>query len=67
MNATDADLARSRLAEMSGLTLVNLTGARAGRPTPEADRQSDVTVFDVFENAASVKVVAAAWIDYCTW
>ena len=60
----DPQSARSRLAEMSALTLVNLTGARAGRPTPEAERQSDVTVLDVFENAASVKVVAAAWIDY---
>ena len=61
---TDPQSARSRLAEMSALTLVDLTGALAGRPTPEAERQSDVTVLDVFENAASVKVVAAAWIDY---
>ena len=61
---TDPQSARSRLAEMSALTLVSLTGARAGRPTPEAERQSDVNVLDVFENAASVKVVAAAWIDY---
>jgi hypothetical protein len=61
----DPQLARSRLAEMSALTLVQLTRARAGRATPEAEeRQSDVTVLDVFENAASVKVVAAAWIDY---
>lgn len=60
----DPQSARCRLAEMSALTLVQLTGARAGRPTPEAERQRDVTVLDVFENAASVKVVAAAWIDY---
>ena len=61
----DPQSARSRLAEMSALTLVQLTRARAGRATPEAEeRQSDVTVLDVFENAASVKVVAAAWIDY---
>ena len=53
---------RSRLAEMSAPTLVQL--ARAHPPTPAAERQQDVTVLDVFENAASVKVVAAAWIDY---
>jgi hypothetical protein len=55
---------RPHLAEMSALTLVQLTGARATRPTPEAERRRDVTVLDVFENAASVKVVATAWIDY---
>ncbi len=43
---------------------VQITGARAGRPTPEAERQQDVAVLDVFENAASVKVVAATWIGY---
>ena len=60
----DGDSRRSQLVEMSALTLVQITGARAGRPTADADRQRDVTVLDVFENAASVKVVAGAWIDY---
>jgi len=59
---TDAATRRSRLAEMSALTLVQLT--RAHHPTPPGERQQDVTVLDVFENAASVKVVAAGWIDY---
>jgi hypothetical protein len=56
----DGDSRRSQLVEMSALTLVQITGARAGRPTLDADRQQDVTVLDVFENAASVKVVAGA-------
>jgi Putative lumazine-binding len=60
----DQPSTRARLAEMSALTLVQLTAARAGAPTPAAERQSDVTVLDAFENAASVKVVASAWIDY---
>lgn len=60
----DGDSRRSQLVEMSALTLVQITGARVGRPTPDADRQQDVTVLDVLENAASVKVVAGAWIDY---
>ena len=60
----DPDSRRSQLVEMSALTLVQITGARAERPTPVAERQQDVTVLDVFENAASAKVVAGAWIDY---
>jgi hypothetical protein len=54
----DPGSARSQLVEMSALTLVQITEARVGRPTPEAERQRDVLVLDVFENAASVKVVA---------
>ena len=38
--------------------------AGAGRPTPKAEQQKDVTVLDVFENAASAKIVASSWIDY---
>jgi hypothetical protein len=60
----DPESGRSQLVEMSALTLVQLTGARVDRPTPVAERQQDVTVLDVFENAASAKVVAGAWIDH---
>lgn len=70
----DPDSRRSQLVEMSAMTLVQITCARADRPTPVAERQQDVTVLDVFENAASAKVVAGAWIDYlhlvrwnCRW
>ena len=38
--------------------------ASARGPVPEDQRQSDVTILDVFENVASVKVVASTWIDY---
>jgi hypothetical protein len=55
---------RSHLAEMSALALTQVTRAKSGRPTPKAERQSDVAVLDIFENAASAKVVAAGWIDY---
>jgi hypothetical protein len=55
---------RSQLVEMSAMTLVQITGARAARPTPDPERQRNITVLDVFENAASVKVVAGGWIDY---
>lgn len=55
---------RSHLAEMSAFSLTLFTREKAGRPTPAPERQQDVTVLDVFENAASVKVIASTWIDY---
>jgi hypothetical protein len=45
-------------------TLVQGTRMRAAKPTPKDQQQKDVTVLDVFENAAVVKIVAADWIDY---
>jgi hypothetical protein len=32
--------------------------------TPKDKQQKDVTILDVFENAASVKVIASEWVDY---
>ena len=61
---TDPKSGRSRLDQMSAMSLVLGTRARATRPTPKEKRQNDVTVLDVFENAASVKIVATDWIDY---
>ena len=61
---TDPNSGRSRLDQMSAMTLTQGTRARASSPTPKEKRQNDVTVLDVFENAASVKVVASEWIDY---
>ena len=60
----DATSGRSHLAEMSALALTQFTRDKASRPTPTAERQQDVIVLDVFENAASAKVIAASWIDY---
>lgn len=54
---------RSHPAEMSALALTRFARERAQRPTPPAERQQDVVVLDVFENAASAKVIAATWID----
>jgi hypothetical protein len=61
---TDPKSGRSRLDQMGAMTLTLGTRSRAASPTPKEKRQSDVTVLDVFENAASVKVVATDWIDY---
>jgi hypothetical protein len=61
---TDPKSGRSRLDQMGAMTLTLGTRSRASNPTPKEKRQNDVTVLDVFENAASVKIVATDWIDY---
>ncbi len=61
---TDPQSGRSRLDQMGAMSLVHGTRARTSNPTPKEKRQNDVTVLDVFENAASVKIVATDWIDY---
>ena len=55
---------RSRLDQMSALSLVQATRAGGGRETPRERQQKDVTILDIYENVASVKVVASDWIDY---
>jgi hypothetical protein len=54
----------SRLDQMSAMTLVLGTRRGGGKQTPKEKQQKDVTILDVFENAASVKIVASDWIDY---
>lgn len=60
---TDPKSGRSRLDQMSALSLVQGTRRRAGQPAPK-EQQKDVTILDVFGGAASVKIVASDWIDY---
>ena len=54
----------SRLDQMSAMTLVQNVRNGGGTRTPKERQQKDVTILDVFENAASVKVVASDWVDY---
>jgi len=54
----------SRLDQMSAMSLVQGTRRGFGKQTPKEKQQKDVSVLDVFENAASVKIVASDWIDY---
>jgi len=61
---TDAKSGRSRLDQMSAMGLVQGVRAGYGKQTPREKQQKDVTILDVYENAASVKVVASDWIDY---
>jgi hypothetical protein len=55
---------RSRLDQMSAMSLVLGTRRGGGKDTPKERQQKDVTVLDVYENSASVKIVASDWIDY---
>ena len=55
---------RSRLDQMSAMTLVQGTRRGGGKDTPKDKQIKEVTILDVYENAASVKVVASEWIDY---
>lgn len=61
---TNPQNSRSSLGQMSAMSLVQGTRAGGGKDTPKDKQQKDVTILDVFENAASVKVVASEWIDY---
>jgi len=51
---------------MSAMGLVQGTRNGGGKDTPKAEQQKDVTVLDVYENAASAKIIASGWIDYST-
>lgn len=55
---------RSQLDQIGAMTLVGYTKAGGGKNTPKENQQKDVQILDVFENAASVKVVMSGWIDY---
>lgn len=55
---------KNKLDHMTAPTLVQIAGSMKSRAVPKDKQQKDVTILDLFENAASVKVVANDWIDY---
>lgn len=55
---------QSILQQMSAMGLVQGVKRGGGKQTPKERQQKDVTILDVFENAASVKIVASDWVDY---
>lgn len=55
---------RYRLGQMSAMTLVAGTRAGGGKDIPVAERRSDVTILDIYQNAASAKIYASGWVDY---
>ncbi len=61
---TDPASGRSGLDHMGAMGLVQRVRRGGGSNTPVERRQKDVEILDLYENAASVKAVAADWIDY---
>lgn len=55
---------RSRLEQMSAMTLVLGVKRGGGKDTPLAQQQKDVFILDIFQNTASAKAVMSGWIDY---
>ena len=55
---------QSRLDQMSAMSLVHGTRRAYGKQTPKEKQQKDVTILDVFDNAACAKIVASGWVDY---
>src|SRR5215212_3360240 len=55
---------RSRLIQMSAMTLVNGTRGGGGSDIPGAQRADSVKILDIYGGAASVRVRAATWVDY---
>lgn len=53
-----------KIDHMSALTLVQATRAGRGREIALGARRTDVTVLDVYGNAASVKLMMHDWVDY---
>jgi hypothetical protein len=58
------DQGHSQLGQMSAMTLVQATRAGGGKDIPAAERHKDVTIFDIYQNAASAKIYASGWVDY---
>ena len=55
---------KSKVENMSAMGLVQGTRSGYGTKTPKDQQQADVTILDVFGNAASVKIVMSGWVDY---
>ena len=55
---------QSRLEQMGAMTLVQYTRGGGGKDTPKDKQQKDITILDVYQNMATVKAVAADFIDY---
>jgi hypothetical protein len=55
---------RSRLIQMSAMTLVQNTRSEGGSKIPIGQRTDSVRILDIYGGAASARVRAATWIDY---
>lgn len=58
------DKGNSRLDTMSAMSLVQGTRRGFGKQTPKEQQQKDVTILDMMENSAVVKMEMRDWVDY---
>ena len=64
IRGADSSGTREWIDQQGASRLVLGTGRGGGRETPVANRRSDVRILDIFQNTASVRVDAGAWVDY---
>ena len=60
---TDAS-GRTRVDQMSALELVQIIRTGSGKNIPKDKQVKNVTILDVFGNAASVRAEMLEWVDY---
>lgn len=56
--------AKSRVDQMTAMTLVQATRGGYGKGTPKDEQQKDVAILDIYGGAATVKLEMRDWIDY---
>ena len=61
---TDPKSHKSVLSQMGAKELIQYTRDGGGQKTPTMRRQADVSILDIYQGAASAKVIAADWVDY---
>jgi hypothetical protein len=54
----------SRLRDMTAEQLVQATSGGGAKQIPEEARREDVSILDIYENVASMRIDAGPWIDY---
>lgn len=54
----------SQLQNMTAEQLIGATGRGAGGRIPDEARKEDVTILDIYNNMAAVRIDAGMWIDY---
>lgn len=64
MVSQDTRSGRSLLDQQSAMTLVQNTRAGYGKREPIELRMKEIEILDIYQNAASVKIIASDWVDY---
>lgn len=64
IRGTDASGTREWIDNQGASRLIMGTARRGGGETPADKRRSDVRILDIFQNTASVRIDAGAWVDY---